>query len=149
VPRRNLSAAVRRRIRKEARERCGYCLSPQSLVLGTLEIEHIIPRAKGGSNEEANLWLSCSPCNAFKGVQTEAVDPHTGSRVALFDPRRQKWDEHFEWSEDGAYILGKTAAGRATILALQLNNAMAVATRRLWVSAGWHPPPGAHVPEGS
>jgi hypothetical protein len=27
--------------------------------MGTLEIEHIIPKALGGSGEEENLWLAC------------------------------------------------------------------------------------------
>ncbi len=42
-------------VRRAARERCGYCQSPQHLVMGKLEIEHIIPRARGGSDNEPNL----------------------------------------------------------------------------------------------
>jgi AhpD family alkylhydroperoxidase len=34
---------VERRVRAAARNRCGYCLSPQHLVMARLEIEHIIP----------------------------------------------------------------------------------------------------------
>ena len=37
-----------RRVREAARDRCGYCLSPQHLVLGRLQIEHLLPRAKVG-----------------------------------------------------------------------------------------------------
>jgi len=47
-----------RRVREAARHRCGYCLSPGRLILGRLQIEHLLPRAKGGVTEEANLWLS-------------------------------------------------------------------------------------------
>jgi len=36
--------------------------------------------------------------------------------------------------------MGQTACGRATVLALQLNNAYAVTVRQAWVSVGWHPP---------
>jgi hypothetical protein len=115
-------------------------LSPQWLVLGLLEIEHIIPKAEGGSDDEDNLWQSCRLCNGFKGVQTQAFDPETGQRVPLFDPRRQHWSEHFAWSEDGTQIVGKTPCGRATVIALQLNNLIAVMVRRAWVAAGWHPP---------
>ncbi len=42
-----------------SRRRCSYCLSQQKYVLGVLEIEHIIPKAKGGGDEEENLWLAC------------------------------------------------------------------------------------------
>ena len=130
---------LRIKIREQAGNRCGYCLSPQHLVLGLLEIEHLFPRAKGGTDEEDNLWLACRLCNGFKAVQTEGPDPDGGQEVRLFNPRRQQWKEHFRWSEDGTRIMGITACGRATVLALQLNNWIAVMVRREWVAAGWHP----------
>lgn len=100
----------------------------------------MIPRARGGSDDESNLWLSCSLCNRYKGSQVMSVDPLTGETVALFNPRTQVWREHFHWSEDGAYILGLTRIGRATVDALQLDNDLAVEVRRNWILAGWHPP---------
>ncbi len=63
MPRDYPAANVIRRVREAARNRCGYCLSPQHLVLAPLEIEHIVPRARGGTNEEVNLWLSCAIWN--------------------------------------------------------------------------------------
>ena len=78
-----ISDSLRQRVRQAARDRCGYCLSPQRYVLGTLEVEHLVPRVKGGSNEEDNLWLSCSLCNRYKGAQTSAPDPLTGNIEAL------------------------------------------------------------------
>jgi len=60
--------------------------------------------------------------------------------VRLFNPRQQKWSEHFAWSEDGTEIQGLTPYGRATVVALKLNNPEIVVARRLWVSAGWWPP---------
>jgi hypothetical protein len=54
----DLSEALRDRVRRAAGDRCGYCQSPQRLVLGRLEIEHIRPRAIGGSDDEENLWYS-------------------------------------------------------------------------------------------
>ncbi|MFB2896516.1 HNH endonuclease [Aerosakkonemataceae cyanobacterium BLCC-F50] len=42
---------IERRVRTAAINRCGYCLSPQHLVMARLEIEHIIPVSKGGSND--------------------------------------------------------------------------------------------------
>jgi len=67
-------------------------------------------------------------------------DPLSGRRVRLFNPRRQQWKRHFRWSEDGTLIIGQTACGRATVIALNLNNLVAVTVRRNWVAAGWHPP---------
>ena len=34
----------------------------------------------------------------------------------------------------------KERLGRATIVALNMNNAVIVYARRRWVSVGWHPP---------
>ena len=65
---RRITDEIRARVRALAGERCGYCLSPQYLVLGQLEIEHILPRARGGSDDEDNLWLACRLCNNAKGV---------------------------------------------------------------------------------
>ncbi len=135
-----ISDELRHRVREQAANRCGYCLSPQHLVLGTLEIEHIVPRSKGGASEESNLWLACRLCNNFKSDQTESVDPQTNQRLPLFNPRQQAWADHFFWSDDGTRILGATPYGRVTVVALQLNNLVAVMVRRNWVAAGWHPP---------
>jgi 5-methylcytosine-specific restriction endonuclease McrA len=107
--RRAIPAALDRRIRERARYRCGYCLSPQNLVMARLEIEHIIPVAEGGSDDEANLWLACPICNGHKSDKTEAADPETGQTVPLFHPGAQVWAEHFEWSDDGLRIIGRTA----------------------------------------
>jgi hypothetical protein len=135
-----LSVAIRARVQAEAHNRCGYCRSSQRYVLGLLEIDHIIPKARGGSDEQANLWLACRMCNGFKGPQMAARDPLHGRRVRLFNPRRQRWSRHFQWSEDGTRILGRTSCGRATVMALQLNHVIAVMVRRAWVEAGSHPP---------
>lgn len=117
-----------------------YCRSLQKYVLGILEIEHIIPRAAGGTDDEDNLWLACRLCNAYKGIQTHARDSVTNHKVKLFNPRLQKWSRHCTWVNNGTQITGLTACGRATVLALQLNNPYAVTVRQAWVSAGWHPP---------
>lgn len=136
----SISEEVRARVREEAGDRCGYCLSSQKYVLGLLEIEHLIPKAKGGSDDEENLWLACRLCNCYKGSTTYGQDPATDRRVKLFNPRKQQWSRHFQWSEDGVEIIGRTVCGRATVIALQLNNQVAVTVRKQWVMAGWHPP---------
>lgn len=98
--------SIDRRVREEARNRCGYCLSPQHLVMARLEIEHIIPLAKQGSNDESNLWLACPLCNRYKSDKTTAIDPETKTEVPLFNPRTQIWCEHFQWAADGSGLSG-------------------------------------------
>lgn len=103
-------------------------------------IDHIFPEALGGVSEEENLWLACRRCNEFKGIQTTGIDPQTNSVVTLFNPRFQTWTDHFEWTNDGLAVIGLTSIGRATVQALNLNNAFIVRSRKRWVSVGWHPP---------
>lgn len=86
MPREHIPADVARRIRKEARNRCGYCLSPQQLVMARLEVEHIIPVARGGTNDVSNLWLCCPLCNRYKSDRLSAADPETGQDAPLFNP---------------------------------------------------------------
>jgi hypothetical protein len=108
--------------------------------MGRLQIDHVQPIATGGSDDEGNLCLACELCNQYKWVKTHSVDPETGQRLTLFNPRHQMWSEHFNWSSQGAEIVGLTACGRATVIALNLNNRLAVTVRRNWIKAGWHPP---------
>jgi HNH endonuclease len=132
--------SLQRKIRRQARFRCGYCLSSETLLGTPLEIEHLLARAVGGTDDEGNLWLSCRRCNSFKGIASQAPDPMTGQLTDLFNPRLQHWSEHFDWSEEGVQIIGLTECGRATVKALKLNNPEITVTRRLWVSTGWWPP---------
>jgi hypothetical protein len=136
-----IPAAIERRVRLAARNRCGYCLSPQHLVLARLQIEHTIPLAKGGSDDETNLWLACPICNGHKAGKAKAVDPRTGEIEPLFNPRTQDWFEHFEWIDGGLRIAGRTPTGRATVVALHLaDDPDAIVVRSYWILAGWHPP---------
>jgi hypothetical protein len=120
---------------------CGYCQSPQRLVQARLEIEHIVPLSRGGTSDEANLWLRCPLCNRFKADRVSARDPETGADAPFFHPRNQRWSDHFRCSEDSVRIIGLTPTGRATLAALHLaDDPDAIEVRGYWVLAGWHPP---------
>ncbi len=138
--REGISISLARRVRKQARFRCGYCLTSEILLGMPLEVEHLHPLALGEPTIEENLWLACRRCNAFKGARTKAHDPTTAESVAFFNPRTERWDEHFAWDEGGVKLLGKTPTGRATVAALRINNSEIVVARRQWVAVGWWPP---------
>lgn len=131
---------LRKLVAAQARHRCGYCLSAESVVGLSMEIEHLVPQILGGPTCEENLWLACPACNAFKGQRISARDPESGLTVRLFNPREQLWREHFLWIDAGARVAGQTPIGRATALALHLNRPILVTARRIWIEAGWHPP---------
>lgn len=52
--------------------KCAYC-GAQNIPL---EIEHLIPRSRGGSDRVSNLALACTHCNQRKGTQTAAEFGH-------------------------------------------------------------------------
>ncbi len=103
-------------------------------------MDHIVPSTKGGGDDLSNLALCCYVCNSTKGAKTHARDPETAGLQPIFNPRRQGWSDHFEWSDDGLRIVGLTPVGRATIAALRLNRSSLLVSRQVWVQWGVHPP---------
>lgn len=61
-------ARLRQLVIERAKEKCEYCLFPQSAALLTFEIEHIIAEKHGGTTEAANLALACPYSNRAKGT---------------------------------------------------------------------------------
>ena len=116
-----------------AHYRCEYCGYPEAAISTPLEVDHIIPEAKGGPTSLDNLALCCRSCNLHKHVKTEAADPATSEIVVLFNPRTQAWPEHFILDRDTGEIRGLTPIGRASVEALVLNSVHATATRRLLI----------------
>lgn len=57
---------VRQYLLEKWGRRCAYC---GATGVG-LQIEHIVPRARGGSDRVSNLTLACQGCNQKKGTQT-------------------------------------------------------------------------------
>ena len=63
---------VRESLLEKWERRCAYCHKTDV----PLEVEHIVPRARGGSNRVSNLTLACEPCNKKKGTQAAAEFGH-------------------------------------------------------------------------
>lgn len=54
---------VREYLLEKHKRECVYCGAKNV----PLEIEHIVPKSRGGTNRVGNLTLSCRPCNVSKG----------------------------------------------------------------------------------
>jgi hypothetical protein len=134
-----LSESLRQRITERAHGRCEYCQTQQVIVV-SMEIDHIVPESAGGETALGNLCLACVGCNGFKLDFQSGIDPETGQEAPLFNPRVQRWNDHFQWSDDGLQVVGLTAIGCATAVRLRMNRDAVVNSRRRWVQAGWHPP---------
>ncbi len=129
-----------RAVIERAEGRCEYCQSMTDYATQTFAVEHVMPVSRGGTSELDNLALSCSGCNGHKYNKTEALDPADGKLVPLFNPRREKWQTHFSWSDDYMRIIGLSSIGRATVEALQVNRPGLVNMRRLLYLIRQHPP---------
>lgn len=68
----NISYLKRERIHKNSEYKCVYCGKSleEMIFYKTYTIDHKIPIAKGGGNEEENLVISCRSCNSRKGTKT-------------------------------------------------------------------------------
>ena len=120
--------SIARRVRERADDRCEYCGLCQAGQEATFHIDHIKPRRDGGASQLDNLALACVSCSLRKGARTEGPDPTTGEMVRLFDPRRDRWEEHISIAEDWR-LIGRTPLGRATVALLDMNRPLAVAIR--------------------
>jgi 5-methylcytosine-specific restriction endonuclease McrA len=63
---------VREYLLEKFNRQCAYCGAKET----PLEVEHIIPKARGGTNRVSNLTLACHDCNQRKGSQTAAEFGH-------------------------------------------------------------------------
>jgi hypothetical protein len=109
------------KVRERASNACEYChLHQNDSPLAALHLEHIIPKVHGGDDNLDNLALACIDCNLHKGTNLSGIDPQTGVITELFHPRRDRWEDHFEWF--GIYLSGKTAVGRTTVRVLDVNS---------------------------
>ena len=132
-----METALQRAVRERAKHRCEYCRFPEAFAEAPFHVDHVIARQHGGGHELENRALACCFCNRFKGPNLSGVDPVSGHVARLFDPRENNWAEHFGWN--GPQLVGHTAIGRATIQALRLNRADAIAVRQLMIKEGKYP----------
>ncbi len=63
---------IREYLLEKWKRKCVYCGKKDV----PLEIEHITPKSRGGSNRVSNLTLACHDCNQTKGSQTAAEFGH-------------------------------------------------------------------------
>lgn len=120
---------LRQLVWDRAASTCEYCRVPQLFDPLPFGIDHIRPQYHHGPTLPDNLCLSCFQDNTFKAVNVAGYDPLNGALTALFHPRRDVWDEHFEVA--AGRIVGKSARGRTTVDVLRMNLPDRVEHRRL------------------
>lgn len=135
-----ISKAIKEALIDEASGHCEYCLISKDYSTKPFEFDHIIPLFLGGNSELSNLVFTCGGCNLYKHAKIEGIDPFAGYAVPLYNPRKEIWANHFEWSKDFTLIIGLTATGRATIDTLKMNRKELINLRNVLFLFGDHPP---------
>jgi HNH endonuclease len=140
-----INRATRQFVRERSDFLCEYCHSSEAGSTSVFTFDHILPQSLNGSDDAENLALDCIRCNGRRYNFTTAIDPETQTEQPLFNPRKDKWADHFIWSKDGTEIIGVTPIGRATVYRLDMNDdrhdsGSIRRARRMWIRGGWHPP---------
>lgn len=132
-----MDAATRDFVRQRAADRCEYCHIPQAATpFIPFHVEHIIARqhVNEGHDDRSGLSYACDRCNAFKGPNLSSIDPQTGDKVDVFNPRTDDWSDNFAISR--GMIIGLTPIGRATARLLNMNDSRRVELRLQWLEEG-------------
>ncbi|WP_413172695.1 HNH endonuclease [Anabaena azotica] len=137
---RKINNSIQQQVRQRALELCEYCHASEKWQYVLFTVDHIIPLSKNGQDTIDNLALACFHCNRRKSNHITGIDPDSGNQVALFNPRKSLWNEHFIWSIDGLIIIGVTPTGKATIATLDLNRERIINIRAADKAINRHPP---------
>lgn len=119
--------------------RCEYCHAPELVFNFPFEVEHIVPTSRGGADVEVNLALACRSCNLRKGTRINEIDPESNTEVRFFNPRQDRWENHFQINSESGLIMGITPSGRVTVKSLEINSQSQVIARQLWIRLGLFP----------
>jgi len=129
--RRSVSKKTRFEIFKRDSFTCQYCGRTSEDTI--LELDHIIPVSKDGTNDEMNLVTSCFDCNRGKGNR------ELGSIIPRPDADLKYLETQQEIQELKRYKLAKTERDKiATDVALDLANTYRMAFNSSWAPEDRH-----------
>jgi hypothetical protein len=131
-----LSAELRQTIADRANQLCEYCLIAEADTFYGCQVDHIISLKHGGSSDLGNLAYACALCNRAKGSDVGSIS-RTGEFIRFFNPRTDRWAEHFRL--DGAAIQPLTPVGEVTARILGFNDSARLHEREELIRFGIYP----------
>ena len=138
-----ISADRRRLVIARAEGICEYCLIHEQDTFFGCEVDHIISEKHGGATEADNLALACVVCNRRKGSDIGSVTPGSAHLVRFFNPRLDRWAEHFTLAENGLLIQPRSEVGVVTERILGFNSSERRLEREALQAVGRYPSPAA------
>lgn len=130
----DVADSLRSLVIERAGKACEYCLLPSGSGYYSHEVDHVVPRKHRGRSTPENLAFACLPCNRHKGTDLASIDPVSGEITELFNPREQRWSDHFRLV--GARIQPRTAVGRTTARLLHFNEPLRLDERTPFALVG-------------
>jgi len=140
----HIASELRRLVAHRADHLCEYCLIHEEDTFFGCEIDHVVSEKHGGLTREDNLAYACLLCNRYKGSDISSIVPQTGELVRLFNPRTDRWADHFRLDDNGIAILSRTNIGAATVRLLRLNDGNRLLERAALRAVARYPVPAAY-----
>lgn len=140
MPRFYITKELKQLVSQRADFLCEYCLISEE-DSGGCQFDHVISVKHGGETTAENLAYACLYCNLNKGTDLGSIIWRTGDLVRFFNPRREKWSEHF--CLEGAMIQPLTDIGEVTARILQFNSSDRLLERQLLIEVNRYPSPDA------
>ncbi|MGB3769080.1 MAG: HNH endonuclease signature motif containing protein [Phormidesmis sp.] len=128
---------MRRQIATRADYLCEYCLISEDDTFLGCHVDHIISVKHGGSTTVDNLAYACVVCNRQKGSDLGSIDWKTKNLVRFFNPRLDRWSEHFYLQE--ARIISRTSIGDVTARILGFNSDSQIVERQMLLDEKRYP----------
>src|SRR5205823_10505338 len=132
-----INPELRRLISDRADHLCEYCLIHEDDSFFGFEADHIISLKHGGLTEANNLAYACTFCNRLKGSDIGSIYWQTKQFYRFFNPRIDKWFEHFQLN--GAVIESITEIGEVTARILRFNNSDRILEREALIEVKRYP----------
>ena len=123
-----MDSRLRSLVRQRAGQRCEYCHIPDRDSELPFHVEHIVANVHQRNDYPSNLAWACPRCNAHKGTNLTTLDPDTGEKVDVFNPRTDAWSNHFRMVN--YIIVGTSGIGRGTAALLAMNKPLEIENRR-------------------
>ncbi|WP_446011973.1 HNH endonuclease [Candidatus Electrothrix sp.] len=133
---RYINPDLRQLVVERAEYLCEYCLIHEDDTYLGCEIDHIISLKHGGTSDADNLAYACAFCNRHKGSDVGSV-LNSEEFVPFYNPRRDRWAEHFRL--DSYIIRPLTSIGEATAKILLFNTDERILERESLIDSGRYP----------
>lgn len=132
-----INATLRRLVAIRADYLCEYCLIYENDTFFGCQVDHIISEKHGGQTETDNLAYACAFCNRAKGSDIGSIIPGSGTLIRFFNPRTDRWFEHFALHE--IMIIPVSPIGEVTARILNFNDSERLLERQNLRALGRYP----------